>query len=206
MTFVRGRHESLIDILKQSRHRRRSAVSSPISASRRCSSTTRRAGSRSVSTGRSTCAWAPRGRSAADLVNTLDEYELTRIIRDYGEEPMARRIARAIVAARERSADRDDHDALAEVIRSVKKPRSTRDRSVDAHVPGAAHRHERGADRARSVRRRRGERARDRRARRRSSRFTRSRIGSSSARSAGWKASAPVRRTCRSAVAARRRW
>jgi 16S rRNA (cytosine1402-N4)-methyltransferase len=61
-------------------------------------------------------------KSAADLVNTLDEYELARIIRDYGEEPMARRIARAIVAARE-EAPIETTSRLAEVIRSVKKPR-----------------------------------------------------------------------------------
>jgi len=40
------------------------------------------------------------GRSAADLVNAADEAELAAIIRDYGEERFARRIARAIVAAR----------------------------------------------------------------------------------------------------------
>jgi 16S rRNA (cytosine1402-N4)-methyltransferase len=41
-----------------------------------------------------------QGRSAADLVNTADETELAAIIRDYGEERFARRIARAILAAR----------------------------------------------------------------------------------------------------------
>jgi 16S rRNA (cytosine1402-N4)-methyltransferase len=40
------------------------------------------------------------GRSAADLVNTASEEELTAIIRDFGEERFARRIARAIIAAR----------------------------------------------------------------------------------------------------------
>jgi 16S rRNA (cytosine1402-N4)-methyltransferase len=40
------------------------------------------------------------GQTAADLVNTASEEELTAIIRDYGEERFARRIARAIVAAR----------------------------------------------------------------------------------------------------------
>jgi len=43
------------------------------------------------------------GASAADLVNTLPEAELERIIREYGEERWARRIARAIVVARQRS-------------------------------------------------------------------------------------------------------
>ena len=40
------------------------------------------------------------GPSAADLVNTADEKTLTDIIRNLGEERQARRIARAIVAAR----------------------------------------------------------------------------------------------------------
>lgn len=38
--------------------------------------------------------------TADEIVNTFDVTELTRIIRDYGEEPLARRIAQAIVAAR----------------------------------------------------------------------------------------------------------
>ncbi|MBU3664580.1 MAG: 16S rRNA (cytosine(1402)-N(4))-methyltransferase RsmH [Chthoniobacterales bacterium] len=42
------------------------------------------------------------GASAADLVNTVEEGELARILREYGEEPQARRIARAIVAERNR--------------------------------------------------------------------------------------------------------
>ena len=55
------------------------------------------------------------GRSAADLVNGTDEVELALIIRDYGEERFARRIARAIIAARplNRTAE------LAAAIRSV---------------------------------------------------------------------------------------
>ena len=39
------------------------------------------------------------GPTAADLVNTLDREELTRILRDYGEEPYAWQIAGRIVAA-----------------------------------------------------------------------------------------------------------
>lgn len=39
-------------------------------------------------------------QSAADVVNDTDERELARIIADYGDERFARRIARAIVAAR----------------------------------------------------------------------------------------------------------
>jgi 16S rRNA (cytosine1402-N4)-methyltransferase len=39
--------------------------------------------------------------TAADLVNTLTEYELTDVLRRYGEEPRARAIARRIVANRD---------------------------------------------------------------------------------------------------------
>ena len=42
-----------------------------------------------------------QGPTAADLVNTLDREELTRILRDYGEEPYAWQIAGKIIAARE---------------------------------------------------------------------------------------------------------
>ncbi len=40
------------------------------------------------------------GPSAADFVNEADEAEIARVLRDYGEEPRARAIARAICAAR----------------------------------------------------------------------------------------------------------
>jgi 16S rRNA (cytosine1402-N4)-methyltransferase len=39
-------------------------------------------------------------RTAADLVNHADEATLARVLRDYGEEPRARAVARAIVRAR----------------------------------------------------------------------------------------------------------
>lgn len=41
-----------------------------------------------------------QGRSAADIVNQADEAELTRILREYGEERDAKRIARAIIHSR----------------------------------------------------------------------------------------------------------
>lgn len=40
------------------------------------------------------------GTSAADFLNHAEEQEIARVIRDFGEEPRARTIARAIVAAR----------------------------------------------------------------------------------------------------------
>ena len=47
------------------------------------------------------------GPTAAEFLNQADEAEIARILRDYGEEPRARTIARAIVAARpiERTAE-----------------------------------------------------------------------------------------------------
>jgi len=53
------------------------------------------------------------GLSAAEFLNHADEAEIARVLREYGEEPRARAIARAIVAARpvERTA------ALAAIVR-----------------------------------------------------------------------------------------
>ena len=47
------------------------------------------------------------GMTAAEFLNEADEAEIARVLRDYGEEPRARAIARAIVAARpvERTAE-----------------------------------------------------------------------------------------------------
>lgn len=58
------------------------------------------------------------GRSAADLVNTEDAPELERILREYGEERNARRIARAIVERREKEPFRTTGE-LAAAIASV---------------------------------------------------------------------------------------
>lgn len=44
------------------------------------------------------------GISAEELLNKIDEPELERILRDYGEEPMARRLARKIIERREKLA------------------------------------------------------------------------------------------------------
>jgi 16S rRNA (cytosine1402-N4)-methyltransferase len=47
------------------------------------------------------------GLTAAEFLNSADEAEIARVLRDYGEEPRARAIARAIVASRpvERTAE-----------------------------------------------------------------------------------------------------
>jgi 16S rRNA (cytosine1402-N4)-methyltransferase len=53
------------------------------------------------------------GQSAADFVNEADEAEIADVLHRYGEEPRARRIARAIVAARPLSRTGE----LADVVR-----------------------------------------------------------------------------------------
>jgi 16S rRNA (cytosine1402-N4)-methyltransferase len=47
------------------------------------------------------------GLTAAEFLNSADESEIARVLKDYGEEPRARAVARAIVAARpvERTAE-----------------------------------------------------------------------------------------------------
>ncbi len=42
------------------------------------------------------------GKTAADIVNTYSESDLYHVIRDYGEDPFAKNIAKHIVAAREK--------------------------------------------------------------------------------------------------------
>jgi 16S rRNA (cytosine1402-N4)-methyltransferase len=121
VTFHEGRHESLIDILKQSHVEQASGLLADLGVSSMQLDDASRGFSFRFE-GPLDMRMGAEGTSAADLVNSLDEYELVRIIRDYGEEPMARRIARAIVAARE-EAPIETTSRLAEVIRSVKKAR-----------------------------------------------------------------------------------
>jgi 16S rRNA (cytosine1402-N4)-methyltransferase len=59
-----------------------------------------------------------RGVPAAELLATLDEIELAALLRRYGEEPQARRIARAIVDAR-RSAPITRAEELAALVERV---------------------------------------------------------------------------------------
>lgn len=58
--------------------------------------------------------------TAADLVNQLDETQLADLIRRFGEEPAAQRIAAAIIRARPIS----DTTRLAEVVASAVPPRN----------------------------------------------------------------------------------
>lgn len=62
------------------------------------------------------------GASAADLVNTGKEEELSAIIFNYGEEKLARRVARAIVKARTEGGAITRTQQLAAIIRAVVPP------------------------------------------------------------------------------------
>ena len=56
------------------------------------------------------------GESAADVVNTYDEADLAAIIYEYGEDRLSRRIARAVVYAREK-APIETTVALADIVK-----------------------------------------------------------------------------------------
>jgi len=55
-------------------------------------------------------------QTAADIVNTYDESDLVSLLRTYGEEPRAKRIAAAIVAARPIGTTKQLADVIAAVI------------------------------------------------------------------------------------------
>jgi len=121
VTLVRGRHESLIEILKQSGIEMVSGVLADLGVSSMQLDDAARGFSFRFDAPLD-MRMGSEGKSAADLVNTLDEFELSRILRDYGEEPMARRIARAIVHSRI-TGPIETTTQLAEVIKSVKRQR-----------------------------------------------------------------------------------
>jgi len=119
VTFVRGRHEQLIDILKQHGIESVSGVLADLGVSSMQLDDASRGFSFRFDAPLD-MRMGPESRSAADLVGSLDENDLAAILRDYGEEPMAKRIARAIVHARS-EAPIETTTRLAEVIRSVKR-------------------------------------------------------------------------------------
>jgi 16S rRNA (cytosine1402-N4)-methyltransferase len=121
VTFAEGRHESLIDILKQSKIETISGLVADLGVSSLQLDDASRGFSFRFDAPLD-MRMGPDSASAAVLVNSLDEAELTRILRQYGEEPMARRIAGAIVEARS-EAPIDTTARLAEVIRGVKRSR-----------------------------------------------------------------------------------
>ncbi len=65
-------------------------------------------------------------RSAADLVNTLDVGELAETIRDFGEEKLAVRLARAIVRERQERMIRTTFDLARIVTATIPPPHRTK--------------------------------------------------------------------------------
>ncbi|HUQ20342.1 MAG TPA: 16S rRNA (cytosine(1402)-N(4))-methyltransferase RsmH [Gemmatimonadaceae bacterium] len=63
------------------------------------------------------------GETAADVLNTADEQDLIRILRDFADEPKARRLAREIVRRRDRGSFSTSDD-LVNAIRAALGPRS----------------------------------------------------------------------------------
>ncbi|HUP47861.1 MAG TPA: 16S rRNA (cytosine(1402)-N(4))-methyltransferase RsmH [Thermoanaerobaculia bacterium] len=121
VTFAEGRYEALIDILKQQGITVISGLLADLGVSSMQLDDARRGFSFRFDAPLD-MRMGSEGRTAADLVNSLDERELASVLRDYGEEPMARRIARAIVEARAESPI-ETTGRLTEVIRSVKRSR-----------------------------------------------------------------------------------
>ena len=59
------------------------------------------------------------GRTAADFLNAADEEEIAQALRDFGEEPQARRIARNLIQERRKAPLRTTADLVAVVERTV---------------------------------------------------------------------------------------
>ncbi len=118
VTLTEGRHETLIDILKQQNIDSISGLLADLGVSSMQLDDASRGFSFRYDAPLD-MRMGPDSKTAADLVNTLDEQELGTILRDYGEEPLARRIARAIVEARN-EAPIETTARLAEIVRSVK--------------------------------------------------------------------------------------
>ena len=119
VTLVQGRHETLIDILKKQKIDSVSGLLADLGVSSMQLDDASRGFSFRYDAPLD-MRMGPESKTAADLVNTLDERELATILREYGEEPMARRIARAIVDGRAKGPI-ETTARLAEIVRSVKK-------------------------------------------------------------------------------------
>ena len=91
-----------------------------------------------------------QGQTLAERLVDVEESALADVIFQFGEERKSRRVARAIVEARQREPLERTGQLAAIVRRAVRRPVAA-DRSGNAHVPGAAHLGERRAGRARFV-------------------------------------------------------
>lgn len=118
VTLAQGRHETLIDILKKQNIESVSGLLADLGVSSMQLDDASRGFSFRYDAPLD-MRMGPESKTAADLVNSLGERELATILRDYGEEPMARRIAKAIVTARAEGMI-ETTARLAEIVRSVK--------------------------------------------------------------------------------------
>ena len=116
VAFVQGRHEQLIEILRQSGVESASGVLADLGVSSMQLDDASRGFSFRYEAPLD-MRMGPDSRSAAEIVNDSSEEQLARILRDYGEEPRARRIARAIVDAR----PVETTTQLAAIVKSVKR-------------------------------------------------------------------------------------
>jgi len=122
VAFVQGRHEQLIEILRQSGVENASGVLADLGVSSMQLDDASRGFSFRYEAPLD-MRMGPDSRSAAEIVNDSSEEELARILRDYGEEPRARRIARAIVEGR----PVETTTRLAEIVKSVKRAKKPHD-------------------------------------------------------------------------------
>ncbi len=67
------------------------------------------------------------GETAADFLNTADEAEIADVLFHYGEEPAARRIARAVVAARPLQRTGEFADLVRRIVRMRPRKEGARD-------------------------------------------------------------------------------
>ena len=121
LTFAEGRHETLIDILRQHGIDTIAGLLADLGVSSMQLDDASRGFSFRFDAPLD-MRMGPNDTPASDLVNRLDEAELARILREYGEEPRARRIAKRIVEERA-EAPIETTGRLAAIVRSVKKSR-----------------------------------------------------------------------------------
>src|SRR5947209_18405284 len=95
VTFVQGRHEKLIDILKQSKIDTISGLLADLGVSSMQFDDASRGFSFRFDAPLD-MRMGPDSTSASHLVNRLDAAALAKILREYGEEPKARQIALAL--------------------------------------------------------------------------------------------------------------
>ena len=107
------------------------------------------------------------GATAAELLRDAQETEIADAIYKFGEERFSRRIARAIVQARQSSPLADDVTARSDCQKRGAEARLFPDRSGDADVSGTSHLGESGAREHRRVLEGRGAAPADERAARR---------------------------------------